>query len=132
MLQRTTAIAAGIAAALLVPAAPAAAATACKVTYNLSDDSAGFTTNIMISNIGTDWLFGWTLKFQLPAGQSLDHGWNAVFTESGGAVTGTHLSWNRDVRPETGQVDLGFRGNGPGEAGKPTAFFVNNLPCSIG
>lgn len=131
MLHKSTAIATGIAAALLVPAAPAAAAApACQVAYHLSDDSSGFTSRIEITNIGDAPLLGWTLKFQLRTGQSFDHGWNANFAETNGAVTGTHLEWNKNVA-EKAMITVGFRGNGPGEAGEPTSFTVNDLNCKV-
>jgi cellulase/cellobiase CelA1 len=131
VLHKSTAIATGIAAALLVPAAPAAAAApACQVAYSLSDDSTGFTSYLEITNIGDAPLLGWTLKFQLRTGQSLDHGWNANFSETNGAVTGTHLEWNKNVAAKA-MITIGFRGNGPGEAGEPTTFTVNELACKV-
>ena len=130
MLHKPTAIAACISAALLVPAAPAAAAApACHVAYTTYANSTGFTANIVITNVGDAPLYGWTLKFQLPAGQSVVQGWGAIFREKDGAVTADNLDYNRDVWPLE-SVWPGFNGAGPDAAGRPTWFTVNDLPCT--
>jgi acetylxylan esterase len=132
VLHKRAAVAACVTAALLAPATPAAAAAgdpACEVAYAMDTDAAGFTARITITNVGTGPLYGWTFKFKLPAGQSLQYGWNAVFSEQDGEVTAHNLKYNRDVYPGKAAYPQ-FRGTGTDLVSKPDAFTVNGLACT--
>ena len=107
----------------------------CKVTYTASPwtespGNGGFTANITITNTGTAAINGWTLRFTLPGGQSLTlPGWSANFTVSGQAVTATNMAYNGNLAPG-GSAGFGSNGRWSGTYSSPTAFTVNNAPCT--
>jgi hypothetical protein len=116
------------AAVALAPAAHAAAG--CRVTYTVvSSWSTGFTANIAITNLG-DPINGWTLRFSFPAaGQRITNGWSATYTTSGQAVTAVNLPHNSTLATN-GSVTIGFNGAHTGSNPSPTAFTLNNVPCT--
>ena len=131
MSHRSIAVAAGLAAALLMPVAPAAAAAGevCNIGYVTNGDSRSFTAGIVITNIGPSTLYGWTLKFSLPAGQTFINGWEADFKAAGQDVTATALEYNKNVK-EGGTVTVGFNARGNATAPGPAEFRVNNYVCT--
>lgn len=132
-MHRSLAMAAGLAAALLTPAAPAAAEApaACHVGYQTNGDAWSFTGGILISNTGPVTLYGWTLKFSLPAGQTLRSGWEADFTVDGQDVTAYSLPYNSVVDPEE-SVSVGFHASGDVRGPRPAEFRINNHLCTAG
>ncbi|MET8151562.1 cellulose binding domain-containing protein [Actinoplanes sp. NPDC049668] len=133
MKHRFLAVAAGLAAALLTPAAPAAArdSAVCHVGYQTSGDSSSFTGKITITNTGPATLFGWTLKFSLPAGQTFRLGWAADFKVDGQDVTGYSLRYNSEVDPQE-SVPVGFYAAGDAKGPRPAEFRVNGYLCTTG
>ena len=133
MSHRLLAVAAGLAAALLMPVAPAAAAddAICKVGYKTYGDTGFLTANITITNTGPSTLYGWTLRFSLPAGQTFINGWEAKFEADGQDVTATSLEYNKDVKTG-GSVPVGFNAHGNAAAPGPAEFWVNGYLCTRG
>jgi cellulase/cellobiase CelA1 len=120
--------AATAAVALLTPAT--AAEYACQVKYEFASTwSTGFTATIDITNVGTGTLFGWTLKFALPAGQSFANGWNAGWRPTPDGLEADAKDYNAVVEPKVTKR-LGFEGSGTAPFTKPTAFSVNTITCS--
>jgi cellulase/cellobiase CelA1 len=71
-------VAATAAATIPLTATPAAAATACQVTYTVQNQwPTGFTTAVKLTNLG-DAQTGWALTFAFPGTQRVDNGWSAV------------------------------------------------------
>jgi mannan endo-1,4-beta-mannosidase len=109
----------------------------CKVTYvgqpwTEGSGTGGFTANITIANTGTAAINGWTLKYNLPSGESASlPGWSATITVSGQAVTATNLSYNGTISPG-GNAGFGYNGRWSGAYTNPTAFTLNNNPCTVG
>jgi hypothetical protein len=130
-MHRYLAAAAGLAAALLTPAAPAAAEepAVCHVGYQTNGDSWSFNGQIVISNTGPTTLYGWTLKFSLPAGQVLRSGWEADFTVDGQDVTAHSLSYNSVVDPKK-SVSVGFHAAGNVKGPRPAEFRINDHRCT--
>lgn len=133
MSHRSIAVAAGFAAALLMPVSPAAAAddAVCKVGYKTYGDTSFLTAYVTITNTGPSTLYGWTLKFSLPAGQTFINGWEADFKANGQDVTGTSLRYNSEVA-KGGSVPVGFNAYGSSIAPGPAEFRVNNYVCAKG
>ncbi|MEU7901700.1 cellulose binding domain-containing protein [Actinoplanes sp. NPDC049118] len=132
-MHRCLAVAAGLAAALFAPAAPAAAEepAVCHVGYRTSGDSRTFNGQVTITNTGPVTLYGWTLKFSLPAGQVFRSGWEARFTVDGQDVTGHSLQYNGVVdRGES--VSVYFRAYGDVRGSRPAGFRINDQPCTTG
>ena len=133
MSHRSIAVAAGVAAALLMPVAPASAAddAVCNIGYKTYGDTKFLTAGIVITNTGPSTLYGWTLRFSLPAGQTFINGWEADFTVNGQEVTATSLNYNKDVK-RGGSVPVGFNAYGNAAAPGPADFRVNNYVCTMG
>jgi beta-glucosidase len=100
------------------------------VTYALNDwGNGGFTANITIRNTGTTAINGWTLRFAFGGtSQRLDQGWSATWTQSGAQVSGVNLSYNGTIAAGA-STGIGFNGSG-GANPRPTAFTLNNTPCT--
>ncbi|MCR6483646.1 cellulase family glycosylhydrolase [Amycolatopsis sp. OK19-0408] len=104
----------------------------CKVGYSASDwgGGGGFTANVTITNTGATAFTGWTLAFAYPSGQRVTlPGWGATFTQNGGGVTATNLSWNGALAPNA-STGIGFNGTYSGANPAPTSFTLNGTPCA--
>nr|AHL27899.1 cellulase [uncultured bacterium] len=103
---------------------------ACRVDYRVTAQwPGGFTANLTITNLG-DPLNGWTLAFQFPtAGQRVQQGWNAAWSQQGQNVTATSMSWNANVGTNQ-QVSIGFNGAWSDSNPAPTAFTLNGRACA--
>ncbi|GAA4190464.1 hypothetical protein GCM10022252_28800 [Streptosporangium oxazolinicum] len=108
-------------------AATAHAAVACDVAYTTNDWQGGFTASVTLKNLG-DPLTSWTLGFAFTAGQTLQQGWSATWSQSGTQVTARNLSWNGALATGA-STSLGFNGSSTGSNPKPTAFTVNGVTC---
>ncbi|MBE3011941.1 cellulase family glycosylhydrolase [Microbispora sp. NEAU-D428] len=109
---------------------PASAAGAgCSVKYKVvSEWQGGFQGDVAITNLGDPWS-SWTLEFDFPtAGQGVNNGWSADWSQSGSHVTAKSLSWNGNVA-SNGSVSVGFVGKWSGGNPAPTAFKVNGVAC---
>lgn len=113
----------------VLPAADAMAATGCAVTYTTSSWTGGFTAAITIRNLG-DPVSGWTLGFSFPdAGQRVDQGWSATYSQSGTAVTARNESWNGSLATGA-STSIGFNGSWSGSNPSPTTFTLNGTVCT--
>lgn len=133
MSHRSVAAAAGLAAALLMPAAPALAedAAICHVGYTTNGDSTNFTAKIVITNTSRYVINGWTLRFTLPPGQTFRTGWEARWEVAGQNITGHSLSYNSVVESER-SVSVAFYATGSVNGPRPAQFSVNDYPCAGG
>ena len=114
-------------------AVPAAAAVGCQVTYTTNDwtsspGQGGFTANLDVKNLG-DPINGWTLRFSFPGTQMLTQGWSANWSQSGGTVTATNMSWNASLGTG-GSAQIGFNANWTGSNPKPATFMLNGVTCT--
>ena len=105
--------------------------TACRVTAAVSAWSTGLTENLTITNTGPVAITGWSLTFDLPAGQAITNGWNAGYAPSTGRVTATNASYDATLTPGTGTT-IGFQATHTGTTAQPTGFTLNGTPCATG
>ncbi|WP_344956101.1 endo-1,4-beta-xylanase, partial [Actinomadura miaoliensis] len=102
----------------------------CKVAYAVTAKwNTGFTAAVTITNTGNTAINGWTLTFDLPAGQRVSQGWSAQWSQSGATVTAKNASWNGALAPGAA-TSIGFNGTHGGEAPSPTAFTLNGSSCT--
>ncbi|MEV1331944.1 glycoside hydrolase family 6 protein [Micromonospora costi] len=114
-----------------LPVTVAHAATQCEVTYSTNDWPGGFTANITVRNLG-DPVNGWTLGWTFPdAGQRVQQGWSAEFSQSGSQVTARSLSYNGTLGTGA-STSIGFNGAWSGSNPKPTSFTLNGVTCNGG
>jgi cellulase/cellobiase CelA1 len=88
--------------------------------------TGGAQIDVTVRSTGTA-VNGWTLAWDLPAGQQITQSWNATVTQSGQAVRASNVAWNA-------QLPAGFGfivGTTAQTTGSPTAFTLNNSPCRI-
>ena len=118
-----------LSAATTTPATAAAAAFACRVDYSVNDWGSGFGVNVTISNVGTSTANGWTLTYSYTGNQTLQQGWQGIWSQSGKQVTVTNETWNAAI-PPTGTVKPGANFNYSGTNATPTDFAVNGAACT--
>ncbi|UZN03384.1 glycoside hydrolase family 9 protein [Cellulomonas sp. S1-8] len=102
----------------------------CAVTYSASSWNSGFTASVRLKNTGSAPLT-WSLAFDLTAGQRVQQGWSATWSQTGTRVTATGAAWNATLAPGA-TVDLGFNGSHTGQNPAPTSFAVNGATCASG
>jgi len=105
-------------------------AGACAVKYTTSDWNVGFTAALKITNTGTTTTNGWTLKITFPAGQQLQQGWSATWSQTGAVLTGTSLGWNGNLAPGA-STDVGFNASHTGTNTRPTTITLNGAACTV-
>jgi hypothetical protein len=118
------------AAATTITAQPAAAATACQVTYTIQSQwDTGFTAAVHLVNLG-DPVNGWTLGFAFPNSQRLTQGWSATWTQDAGAnVTAKDAGFNASLATGA-SADMGFNASWSGTNAVPAAFSLNGVACT--
>ena len=109
--------------------ATAAAAFACRVDYSVNDWGSGFGVNVTIDNLGSSAVNGWTLTYSYTGNQTLQQGWQGVWSQSGKQVTVTNATWNGAI-PAGGNVKPGANFSYSGTNTAPTAFAVNGAACT--
>jgi endo-1,4-beta-xylanase len=102
---------------------------ACRVSNAVSAWNTGLTDNITITNTGSSAVNGWSLKFTLPAGQTITSGWNATYSPASGTVTATNASYNGAI-PAGGSTTIGFQATHTGNSAAPTGFTLNGATCT--
>ena len=103
----------------------------CQVAYVIQNQwPGGFTANLTISNRGSSAINGWSLVWNFPAGQTISHGWNATYTQSGSQVTARNAPWNGTI-PAGGSVSIGFNGTWNGSNPEPSSFTLNGTACAV-
>ncbi|MEU8300956.1 cellulose binding domain-containing protein [Micromonospora sp. NPDC048909] len=111
------------------PTTPPPGGAGCAVTYTPNSWNNGFTADVRITNTGSGAVNGWTLTYQLPAGQQVTSAWNATVSQSGSTVTARNLSWNGAIAPG-GSASFGHQGTLSGAYSSPTSFALNGAACA--
>ena len=88
--------------------------------------AGGFNAELVLTNLGSDPVEGWTLRLGLPAGVKVAGAWSADLGQAAGAVILRSQPYNTYVAPGAA-VHLGFAATGP--PGPPTSCTVNGAPC---
>jgi hypothetical protein len=113
---------------LLVPAAPAAAATgAVSCGYRFNAWTGGFTADLSIANNGPA-INGWTVRWTFAEPTTEVVGWQARLTvRDATEVIATNLAWNATIG--TGQtMSFGWSARAATTTA-PTDITVNGVPC---
>ncbi|BCJ67529.1 cellulose binding domain-containing protein [Polymorphospora rubra] len=90
----------------------------------------GFQGDVRVTVTGAP-VSGWTLRWTFGGGQQISQAWNGTHTQTGANVAVTNAAWNGTITPGT-PVTVGFLASWTGGNPAPTAFTLNNLPCTIG
>ena len=116
------AMAIGVAGVTLTPS-PAHAATA--VFVQESKWSSGYVGRMTVTNDGAAAMPNWRVEFDLPAGTTIAHHWNATVTRTGSRYVVTGASWNANLAPGA-STSFGWVAAG---SGVPQACLLNGAPC---
>ncbi|WP_158842200.1 glycoside hydrolase family 6 protein [Saccharothrix deserti] len=125
-----TSVAALSVAGVVASGATANAAPGCRVTYSITNQwQGGFGANVTVTNLGDAISGGWTLEWDFAAGQTIQSGWNGVFSQSGSRVTVRNPSWSPSLGTGA-SVTPGFNGSWTGSNPVPTQFRLNGTVCT--
>ena len=87
----------------------------CTATYSTVNKwTGGFQANVTVT-AGSSAVNGWSVRLNLPSGQSISSLWNGVNTGTSGAVTVKNAAYNGSLAPGT-STTFGYTGNGDGSA----------------
>jgi len=86
--------------------------------------------NVTITNLGAP-VSSWKLSWSFTAGQTITQLWNGTYTQSGGNVTVSNVSYNGSIGTG-GSTSFGFNGSWNGSNPAPTGFTLNGSACSAG
>ncbi|NUU16288.1 chitinase [Cellulomonas humilata] len=127
----TTALAAVITLlAALVASQPAFAAGSIGATFTSAGDwGTGHQVNVKVTNSGTTVVNGWTIEFDLPAGDTISSSWDADVTRSGNHYTAKNKTWAPTLAPGA-SLTWGYVATGPFKS--PTTCSINGVACTGG
>ncbi|WFE62809.1 cellulose binding domain-containing protein [Micromonospora sp. WMMD714] len=95
------------------------AGTACTATYRTVNSwSGGFQAEVTVT-AGTTATDGWTVRWNLGAGQSVSQVWNGTLSTSGTTATVRNAAYNGTLAPGT-STTFGFLGTGTPSSPSPT------------
>jgi hypothetical protein len=118
-----------VAAAAVVTALPASAATGCSVQYAVANQwPGGFGANVTVKNLG-DAISSWTLVWSFPSGQQVTQFWSTTVTQSGSQVTARNVSYNGSLATNA-TTSFGFNGSFSSSNTSPTSFTLNGVACT--
>ena len=101
----------------------------CTATVKIDNSwQGGFQATVTVRNTGTGTLNPWTARWTVPAGVTLQNGWNATVTQSGSTMTAAAPSWASSLAPG-GSASVGFTANGPSTPA-PSGVTLNGVACS--
>jgi endo-1,4-beta-xylanase len=86
----------------------------------------GFNAEVVVTNLSSQPLEGWTVRLELPSDVAVTSAWSAEATQVAGVVTLRSQPWNTYVAPG-GTVHMGFQAKGG--AVDPKSCTVNSVPC---
>ena len=121
------AVLASLAATVLLPPAPAYAATTATFT-RVSEWGSGYVGEMTVRNDTDTRLSGWRVEFDLPAGTTIGSHWNATLTRSGNRYVFTDVGWNGALAPGA-RTSFGWMAGG---TGGPVDCTLDGLPCAGG
>ncbi|BCL15949.1 GH12 family glycosyl hydrolase domain-containing protein [Micromonospora sagamiensis] len=112
------------------PTTPPPGGAACAVRYAPTNVwNNGYTAEVTVTNTGSGTVDGWTLAYQLPAGQQITGSWNATVTQNGSTVTARNLSYNGTISPGA-SVTFGHQASMSGSYSAPNGFTLNGTTCT--
>ncbi|WFE25300.1 cellulose binding domain-containing protein [Solwaraspora sp. WMMD791] len=96
--------------------------------WNNGPDSGGVFRDITITNNCATAVTGWKLVLTLPAGETVQQGWNANWTLEGKTLTATPTTWNNVIAAGR-SVEIGYVGAWTGGRPQDPGCTINGDPC---
>ena len=102
-------------------ASPPPTTTPCTATYSITNSwSGGFQGQIAVTNPTTSTMYGWTVSWVLPDGETINSSWNGTLSQAGSLATVTNASWNGQLAAGAG-TSFGFTANYTGTPSAPSS-----------
>jgi predicted carbohydrate-binding protein with CBM5 and CBM33 domain len=96
--------------------------TPCTATYAITNSwSGGFQAQVTVTNPTTATMFGWTVSWVIPDGETVTSSWNGALSQAGSLATVNGASWNSQLAAG-GSASFGFTADYPGTPGAPTSI----------
>ncbi|MFG1874995.1 lytic polysaccharide monooxygenase [Sphaerisporangium sp. NPDC049003] len=96
---------------------PTGGTGACSATFKTTSTwSGGYQAEVTVKNNGSASINGWTVKWTLPSGTTINSLWNGTYTVSGSAITVKNADYNRTIAGN-GTTTFGYVASGT--AGTP-------------
>jgi hypothetical protein len=86
----------------------------------------GFNAELVITNLGSEPVEGWTVRLRLPPDIKVGRAWSANVNQAPGVVTLRSEPWNTYLAPGAA-IHLGFEATG--SPAEPSSCTVNDSPC---
>jgi cellulase/cellobiase CelA1 len=86
----------------------------------------GFNAELVVTNLGSQPIEGWTVRLRLPPDIKVGQAWSADVTRAPDAVVLRSQPWNTYLGPGA-TIRMGFEATGP--PAQPTSCTVNGSPC---
>ncbi|HKT04532.1 MAG TPA: lytic polysaccharide monooxygenase [Rugosimonospora sp.] len=91
--------------------APPPVTTPCSASYAITSSwPGGFQAQVTVSNPTTSTMYGWTVSWVMPDGETINSSWNGTMSTAGSLATMTNADWNR-VLAASGTASFGFTAN---------------------
>jgi chitin-binding protein len=96
--------------------------TPCTATYAITNAwPGGFQAAVTVTNPTTATMFGWTVSWILPDGETITSSWNGTLSQAGSLATVRSASWNSQLAAGAG-ASFGFTANETSAPGAPTSI----------
>jgi chitin-binding protein len=102
--------------------APPANPVPCAASYSIvSSWPGGFQAQVTVSNPSTAAMYGWTVGWVLPDGETINSAWNGVLSQAGSLATVNNASWNNQLAVGA-STSFGFTADYTGTPAVPTSI----------
>ncbi len=96
--------------------------TPCNVAYSITNSwPGGFQAAVTVTNPTTATMFGWTVSWVLPDGETISSSWNGTLSQAGSLATVKSASWNSQLAAAA-TASFGFTANMTGTPTVPTSI----------
>lgn len=102
----------------------------CVVRTVVNSWPGGQTTAVHLTNASDRARSGWTLRFDVPAGQQVTNYWSAEISQTGSRVVATPAAWNGTI-PAGASIEFGFLATNTAQAGAPTQVTLDGEECAV-
>jgi predicted carbohydrate-binding protein with CBM5 and CBM33 domain len=91
--------------------APPPTTTPCAASYSIVNSwPGGFQAQVTVSNPTTSTMYGWTVTWVMPDGETINSAWNGTMSQAGSLATVANANWNNVLAP-SGSTSFGFTAN---------------------
>jgi predicted carbohydrate-binding protein with CBM5 and CBM33 domain len=102
--------------------APTTNPVACNATYSITSTwPGGFQAQVTVTNPTTSPMYGWTVGWVMPDGETVNSAWNGTLSQAGSLATVNNASWNNQLAAGS-STSFGFTASYTGTAAAPSSI----------